>query len=155
MNRTSTIVVITMGVTIVAGIAGSVWWWKTNAQGMMNAAKGAYEEGKKFGADTDENGCLTEAVKRQKIKDNQGVIASTRGGIILSACLHAAKPSEDFCKDVPTTKNPFEVTAWTLKTCHQHELTDNHCPSVIQQMANHCSSPMRMKKANANKNADK
>jgi hypothetical protein len=147
MNRTSTIVVTALAVTLVAGITGSVWWWKTHSAEIIDSAKGAYEEGQKAGSKTDEEGCLASAVERQKMPDNQGVLASTRSGISLSACLRFAKPSAKFCENVPSAKNALDASLWAIKTCSQHNITDRHCQSVMQQVIHYCGSPTQMKKA--------
>jgi hypothetical protein len=146
MNRTSMIVVVCLGLAILLSIGGAVWWWKANASSLASAAKDAYTDGKKMGADLDEKGCLAAAVARHKTKSNQSIIESTRTGLILSGCLAASKLSDGFCDGAPSPKNPLDTSMWTAKTCAQQGMTDSLCSSVMQQVAHYCSQPVRAQK---------
>ena len=143
MNKTLLAVLICVILGIAAAIGGSVWWWKSHADEIMGAMDVAVKAGQKEGADLDEAGCVAAAATRNREPANQGLIASTRNGISLSACLHVSRPTAGFCTDVPSARNPFDAAAWAQQSCSKLGLSDPYCQSLMQQVTTYCGSPAR------------
>jgi len=131
-------------VLIVAG--AGYWWWQKNAAGMMEAANAAMLDGRKRGAAMEESGCVTEAVGRHKADTNPSIAGSVKNGLFLRGCLDASKAQAKFCEGVPAKGNAVQIGVWAGQACAGAGLSDTYCPSLMQQVAEYCSSQARTSK---------
>ncbi len=146
MNKTSTVIVSTLGISLLASIGGIIWWWQANSADMIEATKTAYKDGQKMGETLDEPGCLSAIVNAHKAESSPGFINTTKRSITLRACLDTSELQPDFCEAVPISKTPFDASAWTIRTCTQQGVNDKYCGSMMQQVIQYCESPGREKK---------
>lgn len=146
MNKTLLVVIGCVVIGLIALVGGGVWWWKSNAEEIIGSIDTAIKAGHAEGAANDERGCLDLALKRHIAPENQGILASARSGMVLTACLEVSKPTPDFCKDVPLKSSPFEGAKWGQDACARYGYTDPYCPSLMQQVTLYCSSPQQAQK---------
>src|SRR5262245_8946319 len=102
MSKTLTIVLSIIGGLFLLGIiavGGAFFWLYQNKERLVQSAEQLMEEGKKFGVNTNNQGCLNEALARHKRDNSMTGQFSTQG--FLNVCLQVSKPSPGFCDGVP------------------------------------------------------
>jgi hypothetical protein len=140
MSKPLTIVLSIIGGLFLLGIiavGGVVYWVYQNKGKWIESAEQLVEEGKKFGVNTDNEGCLKEALARHKRdKSFTGQIA-TQG--FLTVCLQASKPSPGFCDGVPAQNEILKSANWSLKKCSDAGLqNDQGCQRIFGTVQTHC-----------------
>jgi hypothetical protein len=119
---------------LAAGVGGYLWF-KHNKVALMENAKTVIEEGKRFGAETDNNGCLAEAVAR--IKEKGGFKNQIKIDLFLRGCLDASKSSPDFCNEVPPDDEIMQSVAWRLEMSRKYNL-DGTKANLLQSVQKYC-----------------
>jgi hypothetical protein len=95
------------------------------------------EEGKKFGVNTDNEGCLNEALARHK--RDKSVMGQISTGGFLGVCLEVSKPSPGFCDGVPPQNEIMKSASWSLKKCSDAGLqNDGGCKQIFGVVQKHC-----------------
>ncbi len=128
---------------IVAGFAGCVGlvrWVKNSAPEFEEVMSQAQE----FGKQTDENGCLQQALSSQD--ECQGFRCNLKASIFFSACLPASKPSNGFCDHAPAGNSIKKQAEWSLAKCKQLKRDDQMCVQLMTHVSNHCNSELRRAK---------
>jgi hypothetical protein len=120
---------------VVAAGVGGYLWIKHNKAALIGSAKAVLEEGKHFGAATDSNGCLTEAVNR--LKKDDGIKSQIKIGLFLRSCLNTGKPSDGFCNEVPPEMEIIKSAAWRIQMCRKYGLKDSH-HILFQNVQKYC-----------------
>ena len=138
------IVVLLVGAVIVGGVV----WWSRNKDKLMGRAKEVMTEGRDFGRNTDNQGCMDESVSRYK-KD-PGFSTAISNSIFTRACLDASRPTPGFCDDVPQPTEIMKSSQWTKEQCRRVDLsTDTYCQQVFQPVQAFCVKGSR-KTVNSN-----
>lgn len=125
---------------IVVGLAA--YWWSQNSQRVLEGGRRAYEDGKAFGAGTDNRGCLTEAISRHKA--NTGFAESIKTNLFLRSCLKSSRPTPGFCDGVPKASEIMKTVAWQREQCTREGLSsDSYCGQLFSQVQQHCEQDMQ------------
>ena len=132
------LIVAILAVLLVVGvIVGGVVWWSRNKDALLGRAKEVVAEGKEFGRNSDNQGCVDESVSRYKKEPGFGSAIST--SIFMRTCLDASRPTPRFCNDVPK-KNEFMKSAeWRGSQCRRIDLSsDSYCQQMFQPVQEFC-----------------
>jgi len=120
---------------VAVGVIG--YWFYQNKGKLIRAAVDIEKVAKEFGAKTDNEGCLNEAVSRHKSdKSITGRISTTA---FLTVCLQESKPSPGFCDGVPASGEILKSGAWRLKKCADAGLqNDQGCQQLFGVVQSYC-----------------
>ena len=125
-------IVALAGLVIVG--AGTILY--LNKDKLVEGAKDLMAEGAQFGEETDERGCLDEAMSRAEGAGNLGAI---RPSLFLGACLRAAAPAEGFCEGVPAPGDIMKTVSWAAERCAAAgRPNDQACTHLMQAVQRHC-----------------
>jgi hypothetical protein len=140
MSKTWAIVLSIIGGLFILGIiavGGAVYWFYQNKGRLVQSAEQLVGEAKKFGVNTNNEGCLKEALARHKRDKSFTGQISTQG--FLTVCLQASKPSPGFCDGVPPKNEILKSASWTLKKCADAGLqNDQGCQRIFSAVQTHC-----------------
>lgn len=140
MSKPLTIVLSIIGGLFFLGIiavGGVVYWFYQNKERLVQSIEQFAEEGKKFGVNTNNEGCLNEALARHKRDKSFTGQISTQG--FLTVCLQASKPSPGFCDGVPQQNEIMKSANWALKKCSDAGLqNDQGCQRIFGAVQSHC-----------------
>ncbi|HXD32644.1 MAG TPA: hypothetical protein VN643_16095 [Pyrinomonadaceae bacterium] len=127
-------VVIVLVVLIIVGAAA--YWISTRGGEWIEKGKQSVAEGQAFGKETDNQGCLTEALTRHR-KD-----ASMSGAIsiqvFLTACFPSSRQTPGFCDEVPRRTEFIKSGQWQVQQCQKEGLRDSYCPQIFSAVQNFC-----------------
>jgi hypothetical protein len=138
------IVVLLVGAVVVGGVV----WLSRNKERLMGRAKEVMTEGRDFGRNTDNQGCMDETVSRYKKEPGFSNAISTT--IFTRACLDASRPTPGFCDDVPQPTEFIKSGQWTKEQCSRVGLSsDRYCQQVFQPEQAFCAKGTR-KSADSN-----
>jgi hypothetical protein len=134
-------VILIIGVCIAvlgaAGIGAGMYWWSQHKDELMQGGKRALDEGRAFGAQTNNEGCVTEAVARTKRESGFG--AAISHNLFLRECLEASKPSPGFCEAVPGRTEFMKSVQWQQQQCKAAGLAaDTYCIQLFTQVQQFC-----------------
>jgi hypothetical protein len=140
MSKPLTIVLSIIGGLFLLGViavGGVVYWVYQNKDKWVQSAEQLVEEGKKFGVNTNNEGCLKEALERHKRDKSFTGQISTQG--FLTVCLQASAPSPGFCDDVPPQNEIRKSAGWMLKKCADAGMqNDQGCQRIFGVVQSHC-----------------
>ncbi len=119
---------------LLLGAAGA-WWWKNHSSELFAAGDAAFVEGSNFGAAADSNGCVHEAFLRFDACEDFG--CQVANNVFLQACLNAATPTAEFCRDVPLDDFMRSVT-WRAEMCVEGRRQGTLCQSLVGQIQEYC-----------------
>jgi len=103
------IAAVVVGIVYVARNKGA---WK--AQGREVLA-----QGKSFGANSDNQGCLDESIARYKSAEAHLNAISTN--LFMQGCLESSRPTPRFCDKVPVG-DMMKLTEWRQEQCRHYDL---------------------------------
>jgi hypothetical protein len=129
--------VVLVLLAIVAGVAG-YWWYTKHGREFMEAARQAHAEGVQFGEETDDEGCLHEALARHK--QAGGLAQSISHNLFLKGCLSSSEQTEGFCDGVPKRLQIVASMTWQTKRCAGAGFTDPTCRQLFAQVQEYCES---------------
>jgi hypothetical protein len=142
MSKPLTIVLSILGGLFLLGViavGGVVYWVYQNKDKWVRSAEELVEEGKKFGVNTNNEGCLKEALARHK--RDKSLMGQIPTQVFLNVCLQASEPSPGFCDGVPTQNERMKSASWSLKKCSEAELqNDQGCQGIFGAVQAHCHS---------------
>ncbi len=131
--------VLIVVVAIIAGVAGYSWYSKHGRQ-FMESARQAQSEGVQFGEETDDQGCLDEALARHK--QAGGFAQSIAHDLFLKGCLSASEQTDGFCDGVPKRSQVMASAGWQIKKCAGAGLNDPFCRRIFAQVQEYCESDL-------------
>jgi hypothetical protein len=133
---------LVVGLIIVAlliiGGAGVYYWWSKHGRRFMESARQAHVEGAQFGEETDDQGCLDEALARHK--KARGLGQAIARNLFLKGCLSASEPTDGFCDHVPKRSSLAGSALWQAKKCAAAGFTDPYCRQLFAQVQEYCES---------------
>jgi hypothetical protein len=140
MSKTVAIVLSIIGGLFLLGIivvGGLVYWFYQNKGRLIRAAENIGKEAKEFGAKTNNQGCLEEALSRHKRDKSFTGRITTQG--FLTLCLQASQPSPGFCDGVPPQNEIMKSASWRLKKCSDAGLqNDQGCQQLFGAVQTYC-----------------
>jgi hypothetical protein len=145
MGKTVTIVLLVIAAIIIFGsvlLCGIGGWFGFKFS--KNVEK-AQEEGREFGASTDQRGCLDETFKRRdKLKDKVDSIDSAMEQMrleeFLVGCLEISKPTKGFCHGVPKASEFTKTIDWATKECQKiGRGNDDRCTNIYIKVWGGCA----------------
>jgi hypothetical protein len=131
--------VVLVLLAVVAGAAGYYWYSKHGRQ-FMEAARQAHEEGVQFGEETDDGGCLHEALARHRQAGGFG--QSIAHNVFLKGCLSSSEQTDGFCDGVPKRTQIVASATWQTKRCAGAGFTDASCRQLFAQVQEYCESDL-------------
>ncbi len=145
-----------VGVVIVLLVLGTigagVYWWAKNKDALFGKAKEAVTEGRDFGRQSDNQGCVDEAVARYK-KD-PGFGSAISANLFHKACLESSRPTTGFCNDVPKITEFMKSAEWRAAQCRRVELSkDRYCQQLFQPVQEFCEHGARKSSEDRNVNS--
>jgi hypothetical protein len=127
------IVLIVVGVLILLGIVAivvAVYYGRQVYQTNTTA-------GQEYGQKTDSAGCVSETIARYK--PDRGIGKAIGLKFFLTGCLHASRPTPDFCRNVPRATDFSETGRWSLERCRAADLVDDQgCPQIFTGIIEYC-----------------
>jgi hypothetical protein len=140
MSKTVVIVLSVIGGLFLLGaivVGGAAYWLYQNKGRLIRAAENIGKEAKEFGAKTNNEGCLQEALSRHKRDKSITGRISTQG--FLTVCLQVSEPSPGFCDGVPQQSEIMKSAGWRLKKCSDAGLqNDQGCQQLLGAVQAHC-----------------
>ncbi|MDT7603201.1 MAG: hypothetical protein QOF61_1198 [Acidobacteriota bacterium] len=122
---------------VVALVGGLYYVGKKYGPQFVAGVEKGQKEGRDFGEQTDNQGCVDEGVARHR--KAQGLTEMMKSSIFLQSCLQASRPTPHFCDDVP---GPFEITKtiqWRKDQCQKYGMTgEQGCDQLFQQVQQFC-----------------
>ena len=141
MSKTVAIVLSIIGGLFLLGIiivGGVVFWIYQNKDRIVHSAEQVVKEGKEFGEKTSNEGCVQEALSRNKRDNSFTGKISTQGFLLV--CLQASKPSQGFCNGVPQP-DEMQSADWMLKKCSDAGMqNDQICHQLFSAVQSYCHS---------------
>jgi len=137
MSRGVKITLIVVGVVVlllVVGVVGIGFYFYQSTQKVAAEAKA-------FAAQSDQAGCLKEAMSRQKENDSPFNLASS--GAFLAVCLEGSKPTAGFCDGVPPSSDQQQTVQWVKARCQSSGLTEVTCTALMTIAQKHCEGGTR------------
>jgi hypothetical protein len=126
------IVLLVVGVVVVGAV-----WWSRNKDALISRAKEVVAEGKDFGRQSDNQGCVDEGISRYK-KD-PGLSSALSTSIFMRTCLDASEPTPGFCDDVPKETEFIKSAQWRVEQCRRVDLSrDSYCQNLFQPVQQFC-----------------
>src|SRR6267143_2965219 len=92
-------VAIIIVLLVVGVIVGGVVWWSRNKDKLLARGKEVMTEGRDFGRNTDNQGCVDESISRYK--KEPGLTSAVSNNIFMQICLESSRPTPGFCDNVP------------------------------------------------------
>jgi hypothetical protein len=128
---------ILMVLLIAAGIAG-YYWWSNHGRKVVESGRQARAEGQQFGEESDDQGCLDEAVALQKLAG--GLAQTISHSLFLGGCVWARAPTDGFCDQVPKRKDMAKSGVWQARRCTEAGFGDPYCRQLFVQVQEYCES---------------
>ena len=125
-------------VLLVIGVIGAgLYWWSNNKDALMAKAKALVEEGQDAGRQTDNQGCVDQALARYK--KAPGFTNGINSGIFMESCLRVSSPTPGFCDEVPHETEFIKSGKWQEAQCERVGLaSDQYCRQLFQGVERFC-----------------
>lgn len=132
------VVVLVIGVVAVVGVIGGFYYYRSSTAQ-------AIEKGRRFGATTDQRGCLDESLRQVRDFANRPNTFRERLknqmlGPFTSGCLRTSRASAGFCDNVPRVEDLHDLgpsLEWESRQCPD-ELTGSGCSGVFAAVTKEC-----------------
>ena len=131
------IVLLVIVVLVVGAVVAGVYYVSRNKDAWLAKAKSAATEGRDFGHDTDNQGCVDESISRYK-KD-RGFGTAIGSSLFMRSCLDASRPTPGFCDDVPGPTEFIKSAQWRIAQCRRVNLSsDSNCQNLFSSVEQFC-----------------
>lgn len=131
------VVAIIVVLLVVGVVVGGVVWFGRNKDKLMGRAKEVISEGREYGRNTDNQGCVDECLARYKKEPGFTSVISTN--LFNKACLEASRPTSGFCNEVPKVTEFMKSAEWRKSQCTRIDLSsDSYCPQLFQPVQEFC-----------------
>src|SRR6266849_7706286 len=123
-------VVIIIVLLVVGVIVGGVVWWSRNKDKLLARGKEVMTEGRDFGRNSNNQGCVDESISRYK--KEPGFTSTISNGIFMRGCLEGSRPTPGFCDDVPRQTEFIKSAQWRVSQCTRISLEkDSNCQNLF------------------------
>ena len=130
-------VAIIIVLLVVGVIVGGVVWWSRNKDKLLARGKEVMTEGRDFGRNTDNQGCVDESVSRYK--KEPGFTNAISTSLFTRACLDTSRATPGFCSDVPKPTEFIKSGQWRVEQCRRVDLSkDSYCQQLFQPVQEFC-----------------
>jgi hypothetical protein len=137
---------------VVGVVVGGVVWWSRNKDKLMGRAKEVMTDGREFGRQTDNQGCVDESLARYK--KEPGFTNAISTNLFNKACLENSRPTPGFCNDVPKVTDFVKSAQWRNSQCTRVDLgSDSYCQQLFQPVQEYCEKGPRKPSENSNANS--
>ena len=125
-------------VVVIVGVVGAgVYFWKKHGTQIVAGAQKTMDEGKQFGKQTDNQGCVDEGASRYRKAEGFGEMMGS--SIFLRACLDASRETPGFCDAVPGPLEFTKTAKWRVEQCDKYGMSGrSDCGSLFQQVQQYC-----------------
>jgi len=131
------IVLLIIIVLVVGAVVAGVYWVSRNKDAWLAKAKEVATEGRDFGRNADNQGCVDESISRYK-KD-PGIFSAIGSSVFMRACLDNSRPTPGFCDDVPGPTEFIKSAQWRIEQCRRVDLSkDNNCQNLFTPVQQYC-----------------
>jgi hypothetical protein len=139
-------------VLVVGAVIAGVVWWSRNKNALMGRAKEVMTEGRDFGRNTDNQGCVDESVS--KYKKDPGIGSVISNSIFTRACLESSRPTPGFCDDVPKQIEFVKTAQWRIEQCRKVDLSkDSNCQNLFTPVQQFCDQRASKSREGSNSNS--
>lgn len=133
-----------IGLSILAGLClllilvggGCLYVLSRYGKEFAEGAKQSQTEGESFGQNSDEAGCLKEALARNKKDGSLTKIVSIN--VFFGKCLEKSKQTQGFCEEVPARGNKDQAKAWAAQKCAEAGQNGLTCEAIFHLVQAHC-----------------
>jgi hypothetical protein len=127
------VVAVSMVVIGTLGVVGGYLWWHYNGTSLVAQSKATIKAGADFGSQSNNWGCLEEAISRRS-RDN-GIKGAA--GLFLNGCLNSSAPASDFCDSVPAKSDMVKSIMWRLEMRNKYHI-DNKSGDLFATVQYFC-----------------
>lgn len=147
------LIVIAVIVLLVVGVIGAgIYYVSRNKDAWLAKGKAVMTEGREFGRNTDNQGCVDESISRYK-KD-PGFASAISDSLFMRACLDTSRRTPNFCADVPKATEFLKSAQWRVEQCRKIDLSsDNYCQQLFQPVQDFCERRTVTSRENDNTNS--
>jgi hypothetical protein len=141
MGKALSITLVVVAALMVTCFGGGYYLWKRYGSEMVAAGKAAFDDGKAYAVNVDNNACVTGAAERYP--SDSGMAFAMKQSVFLQGCLPSSRKVEGFCDGVPASADAEASKAWMKGRCPNQVTGDNSCTltSMPIQMFCHPSRP--------------
>jgi len=124
------LIVAAVIVLLVLGTIGAgVYWWAKNKDALLARGKEVMTEGRDFGRQSDNQGCVDESIVRYK--KEQGFLSAVSATRFMRGCFESSRPTPGFCDNVPLG-DMMKMAEWRDAQCRRYDLAnDRNCKSQL------------------------
>jgi hypothetical protein len=127
----------------IIAVGGIVYWFSQNKDRLIQSAERLGKEAKEFGAKTNNEGCLNEALSRHK--SNKSITGQISTNIFLTVCLQESGPSPGFCEGIPPNGEFIKSNAWAVKKCSDAGMqNDQGCQQMFGIVQKFCHGSKKL-----------
>ena len=147
------LIVAVVIVVLVLGVIGAgVYYVSRNKDAWIAKGKVVASEGRDFGRNSDNQGCVDESISRYKKEPGFGSALSN--SIFMQSCLDSSRPTPNFCTDVPKATEFMKSAQWRVDQCRKIDLSsDSYCQQLFQPVQQFCEKGPRKSSENKNTNS--
>ncbi len=146
------IVAVVIVLLVLGCIGAGVYWWTRNKDALIARGKAVVTEGRDFGRNSDNQGCVDESISRYK-KD-PGFGSAISNSLFMRSCLDSSRPTPNFCSDVPKATEFVKSAQWRVEQCRRIDLSsDSYCQQLFQPVQEFCERRTRRSDENSNANS--
>jgi hypothetical protein len=133
------LIVMGVGILMMATcVGGATLWFRAHKDELVQTGKKMQQEGEVYGRSSTDSGCLTEA--RRRLDARVSLVEEVGIRLFLSACLGTARPSPEFCKDVPGEDSILQSATWAGKVCSESNAKDPQaCGRTMRAVQTYCA----------------
>ena len=132
------LIILLVGILLVVGvIAAAGFWFYRNKDALVAKTKAIAEEGRSFGENSDNQGCVNETISRYKA--DPGFTSAMSNIIFMRICLDKSRDTPGFCDDVPKQREFMKTAQWRKDQCLRAGLErDTHCQNLFTPIQQFC-----------------
>ena len=125
------LIIAIVAVMLIVGVIGAgYFWWVRNRDAFRTRGRETAAEGREFGRNSDNSGCVDETFSRYK-KGSPGFFNAIYYGNFMRACLEVSRPTPGFCDNVPAGKTK-ELMTWLESQCQRYNVpNDQKCQQLL------------------------
>ena len=125
----------------VAAVGLGVFLWQRHGSALIDAASRQYDQGQTFGRQSDESGCLDQAI--QRYKDSRGATGSIGASVFARACWNASRPTAGFCDGVPKPLDVLHAARWQVEQSRKAGVDDQFGGQIFAAQRTYCDARPR------------
>ena len=142
------VVIVLLGLGV---IGAGIYYVSRNKDAWLARGKAVATEGKDFGRNSDNQGCVDESISRYK--KEPGFTSVISNSLFMQACLDSSRPTPNFCADVPKATEFMKSAQWRVDQCSRVDLSkDSYCQQLFQPVQQFCERGPRRRTYGDNTN---